>query len=396
MHISMQSRAILLVALVEALGAGSRPIAEAQPPLRSPRVELIKELAVGQVDGPPEYAFGRIQALAATRAGSFFVFDASDTQIRRYNAQGVFLGKVGRSGAGPGEYRYASAMATHGDSLLLVYDPSNARISIFDTSGTYRQQLSFSRFTLSGDKAVVLDRSGRLAVRMSKSGGLVEGPDFQSQYLWMRLDGTVLDSVSLPSPAIEGGMGYVLMTSDGPRYNFPIETVFALLPDRSLVSGRTSAYKISIAPPNGPSVLVERAVPPIRIAGAERDEWEAWNRYFSSRPQSPPPRPLPQNKPYFRDLLADDIGRLWVHRYSEATKRSIPPRPAGDARPLLTIRERNTYDVFSPRGKELGTVELAPHTILIAIRGDRIYVRREAEGGEYILERYALKGLASP
>ena len=44
----------------------------------------------------------------------------------------------------------------------------------------------------------------------------------------------------------------------------------------------------------------------------------------------------------------------------------------------------------------MGTVELEPHTVLLDVRGDRIYVRREAEGGEYVIERRVLKGLARP
>jgi len=284
----------------------------------------------------------------------------------------------------------------HGDSLLLVYDPANARIAIFDSAGIYRRQISFSRFTFWGEKALGIDRAGRIAVRASRSGGLVEGPEVQSQYLWMQLDTRLLDSLPLPSPAIEGGMGFVLMTADGPRYNFPIETVFALFPDGGLVSGRTSAYRISVTPRQGAPIVIERAVSPVRIAGEEREEWEAYMRYFASRPQSRPPRPLPQTKPFFRDLLTDEAGRIWVHRYAVGEKRSIPPRPAGDARPLLTVREHNTYDLFSSRGVELGTVELEPHTILLAIRGNHVWVRREAEGGEYLVERYQVQGLSTP
>ena len=247
------------------LPATSPVLAAAQPPLRSSKVELIKELAVGKADGPPEYAFGRVGPLAATRSGTFFLFDASDTQIRRYDAQGRFQGLVGRSGAGPGEYRYVEDIALHGDSLLLVGDPANARIVIFDTTGRYRRQITFSRFVYLSDNSFRVDNSGRLAVRASLTGGLVEGPNVQSQYLWVRLDGTVLDSLPLPATAIEGGMGFVLMSADGPRYNFPVETVFTLLPDGRLVSGRTSAYRITVSGPPGPPTVIERRVPPIPL-----------------------------------------------------------------------------------------------------------------------------------
>lgn len=49
---------------------------------------LVHELTVGALDGPPEYALGRIQRIAAEPGGAFYVYDDGDTQIRRYDARG--------------------------------------------------------------------------------------------------------------------------------------------------------------------------------------------------------------------------------------------------------------------------------------------------------------------
>ena len=50
----------------------------------------------------------------------------------------------------------------------------------------------------------------------------------------------------------------------------------------------------------------------------------------------------------------------------------VPPRPPGDRRPLLTWKERNTFDVFSSTGAYLGRVQLPAESILLAIRDNRL------------------------
>ncbi|HET9276482.1 MAG TPA: hypothetical protein VFN96_10460 [Gemmatimonadales bacterium] len=283
-------------------------------------------------------------------------------------------------------------LALHGDSLLLVYDPMNSRISIFDTAGRYRRQIGFQRFLFQMDDAFAVLGSGELAVRVSLTGELAEGRDVKSQYLLVALDGSVLDSIPLPSPAVEGYLGFLLLTADGERHSFPIETVFALLPDGRLVSGRTSRYLVTVSPGGAPASTIKRRIPPVPLSGKERSEWEAWLRYFERRGSQE--NPLPRQKPAFRDLRVDESGRIWVHRYVKGVPRDIPPRPAGDRRPLLTVREPNTFDLFRPEGKFLGTVELPPQTRLLSVRGDQVYVLREAEGGENLIERYSIEGLA--
>lgn len=91
---------LLWLTLVPATNRPPRAV-PGPPPSQARTLELVKELSIGATDGRPEYAFGRIDVLTPTAAQAFFIFDGSDTQIRRYNAQGNFSGLVGRSGSGP-------------------------------------------------------------------------------------------------------------------------------------------------------------------------------------------------------------------------------------------------------------------------------------------------------
>lgn len=78
-------------------------------------VRLVEEFSVGQVDGPTEYAFGRLDRIAVAPGGAFYTYDANDTQIRRYDAKGKYANAIGRKGGGPGEYQSVAAMAVTRD-----------------------------------------------------------------------------------------------------------------------------------------------------------------------------------------------------------------------------------------------------------------------------------------
>ena len=67
----------------------------------------------------------------------------------------------------------------------------------------------------------------------------------------------------------------------------------------------------------------------------------------------------PNNKPFYNDLLGDDLGRIWVSRSSSSWD-------AGE-------QDQNLYDLFSSEGVWLGQVE-SPGQIM-HVRGDHAYMR---------------------
>ena len=111
-----------------------------------------------------------------------------------------------------------------------------------------------------------------------------------------------------------------------------------------------------------------------------------WVEYFRTQPARAVTYELPRTKPAIRELRSDHLGRVWVDVFVQAEKRNEPPRPAGDVRPILTWKERTTYDVFAATGGYLGRVALPAQSILLAIRGDRLYtLTRGPEGEERIV-----------
>ncbi|NOT06813.1 MAG: hypothetical protein HOP28_01270 [Gemmatimonadales bacterium] len=352
---------------------------------------LSREISVGTPDGPPEYALGLVDQMAVLPSGGFVLFDLSDTQIRRYDRNGLYVGPVGRSGAGPGEYRQVLGMAMHGDSLLLVYDPGNARIAIFDTAGKYRRQVGLRGSAHFGDKEFFVDALRRISILYARGRPTSAGERWATQYVRYRVDGTVIDSILTRNQSF--GMAFHLNTADGMRSSFVDETIFAPLPAGGLATARSTTYRISVEPEGGTKSVIERPSPQLPIEGKERDEWEAWARYNASRPDASGIAKIPRTKPPIRDLFVDHLGRIWVDVYTTAAKQNIPPRPAGDPRPLLTIRETTTYEIFQPSGAFLGRVVLPQASVLLAVHGDRVWVKSEVTRGENVLVRYRVTGL---
>ncbi len=68
-----------------------------------------------------------------------------NTRLRYYDASGKQLRVSGRSGAGPGEFRQISTLCrTRGDTVA-ASDPGNARITLFDKSGTIVREVPVGR-----------------------------------------------------------------------------------------------------------------------------------------------------------------------------------------------------------------------------------------------------------
>lgn len=363
-------------------------------PLWGETVRLTRELTFGDLNGPEEYAFGSIEYLAVDRSGTMYVFDVNDAQIRQYDAKAKFLGLVGRKGSGPGEYQYPSGMSIVQDSLLVVCDPSNGRISVFGPDRKLRRNVPWTR----RGRSCTADWQDRLylavparAMRAQEEAGL----NASMQYIRLRPDGTVIDSILVGSSETKGRK-FVLMSPAGPRYSFPQERVYAAYRRGGVIGGHTPSYRFFVRETSGPVRLIERTHRPVPLAGPEREEWLAYVEHFKRRDGIDLKYDIPTVKPAFRGLSSDDSGRIWVHLYVAAEKRPPTPRSPGATGPRLTWRERNTYDVFSATGAYLGRIPLEHEAEMLTIRGDRIYVREKGPDWEDRISVYRLPGTPRP
>ena len=357
------------------------------PPVWGPNVRLVQDLAIGRLDGPPEYALGRIYIAAPEPSGAVYLFDANDTQIRRYDATGRFTGRIGRKGGGPGEYEYVGGMAVDKQGRLVVYDAGTRRISHFGSDGKLLAEKTINR---SAYNSFFVDSAGRMYLIVSASR-VMEGAGAQLQYLRLTPEGNVLDSI--PLPRLTAGTpprnGFALSTSDGMRMNFIDENFTAPYLTGGVVAAASRSYRILVNDGSRRSMVIERRTEPVRLGTDERAQWLEWAD--SMRLRGSGPFDIPREKPFLRGLRTDHSGRIWADVYVDAEKRTNLPRVRPDGgKQILHWRERTTYDVFSPAGQYLGRVALPAETVLLAIQGNRLYTRGRGPDDEERIVVYRL------
>jgi 6-bladed beta-propeller len=349
---------------------------------------------IGELDGAPEFAFGDVIAIAARRDSAFYVCDRNDTSIRLYDARGGFVRAIGRKGAGPAEYSLCHFLSIVGDSVLWVGDLYNGRFVGFGLDGTDAGVVRGGDYS----NPQRVDQRGRfwwMRIRVDRA----VGADWQVHTITDR-SLTPLDSLTVP-PRYFGDRQtrpFAIGTTEGVYLSVPKDTLWSITPDDELLRAFPTAYRVTRTGGSRPALEIVREAVPVRYEPAEHAEWQAYREYAlvahraynAGRPVTYDP--IPDTKPLLRAVLGDDLGRIWVQVHVRAEKRDIPPRPSGNRRPLLTWRERNTYDLFDGEsGGYIGRVAFPYATELMTIRGDRVWLREEGESGEQLIGVYDLR-----
>jgi hypothetical protein len=135
------------------------------------------------------------QILRDSRGHSYLTFHGwSDKQILRYDSVGRLLGRIGRNGEGPGEYRMTStAYIGPGDSLY-VY--AERRVIVYDPDGKFARTFRIGS-GLFGGQPIGTTRAGT-TLFLPRSFG-EEHPDIVSR---VDSSGAFLDSFPIFSPKI--------------------------------------------------------------------------------------------------------------------------------------------------------------------------------------------------
>lgn len=102
--------------------------------------EPTRQVTTGTVIPPtgPEYAFEHVLGIEVGPDGSILILDPTQKALLRFSPRGEYQGRLGRSGAGPGEFNWPVRMGMLKDQLW-VLDAQLMRISVFD------KHLAFSR-----------------------------------------------------------------------------------------------------------------------------------------------------------------------------------------------------------------------------------------------------------
>jgi hypothetical protein len=268
-----------------------------------------------------------------------------------------------------------------------VYDPSALRVSYFTPDGKYLEMTQLKRPLTLTTGQLRSDGDDNLLMRatfvMTEKGGAPLAPA-QQQVVRVAANGRLVDSMPLPQfPAIAEASINPLV-----RRGSYFES-----PAGSIVFGKGDDYRFTIQPFVGPPRVVETAWKPVAVVDEERAQLVARAEEGSRRESSHPSFSIPKVKPAYRELFADQDGRIWVDLYAPAERRNLPRDTSKSALPPLDWRQSPTFDVFDPVGRYLGNVTLPYGSSLWAARGNRVYAKSTGPEGESRLIAYELTGI---
>ncbi|MXW16683.1 MAG: hypothetical protein F4X60_09185 [Gemmatimonadetes bacterium] len=365
------------------------PIATAVTPLWSPgegwTVDDEPLVEIGSVSGAPEYQFAKAVAAVRLASGDIVVADYGASELRRYDAEGVFIWSAGREGEGPGEFESLDFVAAMPGDSLVTYDWVLMRIQVFDPDGrlarTLRAELPSAIAPPGGsapDRPVgVVD--GRLIVRFAEmadvaSTGIVRWVNY-------RLVALDLGDGSATSLIVVGGEEVDLARRDDGglddgRY------VFFNLPEFGAAAGPVAvidseAWRVRLVSPLDGAIerIIRREVEPpeatdavyeahlegivgmVAGAGAPAEQVDFVRRMWREYPRA-------ATLPVLRSVHVDAGGNIWLAPYYIAGAEPPP------------------FEVFAPDGTWLGKVALPPGL-------ERAFIQYQAPymeiGDDYVL-----------
>ena len=287
--------------------------------------------------------------------GGIVVVNRGSAEIRKFSADGAFVGAVGGYGEGPGEFSNVQQMELVGDSLLVrdIY-----RATLFDPALRYVRTLEME----SGTRSVRHLGDGNMLVRVVTDYpdvyGVVRPPEALLVY---DLEGVRLDSIGW-TPGSEEYVTEALMA-------FPLFGQASVLDTHGdrIFLGASDRMQIEEIDSDGDTVRILR-VPdyPLTLTSqeVEAERTARLNPPLPPGATSLPPffveaiegMPSPETRPAYADMLVDATGAVWLRPFRAISERDGPER----------------WQVLGADGRWLGGVEIPENFLVREIGVDEI------------------------
>ena len=344
---------------------------------------LVPEVSIGVMEGPDEFIIGDPHALAVTWDGTILILDTQLPVLRAFAPDGSYLRNIGRDGSGPGEYAGPDGTGVLLDGRIVVRDPPNARIAVFDADGEYLYQWPLSGGFNSDQRHHVDAAGNHYAICLLDRS--MSPWDWKFGLIRYSSTGEILDTI--PSPTWEYDYPKLTASRENSRSVTPVPfsptTSWSFSPKGYMVGGVSTDYRIDLFPPDGPVLRIEREWVPVPVSPAEADVQrrrviQRFQRQYGSWRWNGPD--IPDTKPPFKDIFVSWEGDIWVSLTTEVipimSEAEAREEEAASGRTPLRFREPVAFDVFDSNGRFLGPVKVPesfrtePEPI---IRGDHVW-----------------------
>lgn len=354
---------------------------------------------IGTREGPATALFGEIYSFQPTPWGELLVQDLQDEDIRRFSADGRFLGYLSRAGQGPGETELAPDLAASDDGRVASYDLGNRRITIFREDGSVRSvRLPEGRPRYHVD-ALSFHVDGTLWVAvnsMTPMGGSVAHP----RPIFARVDstGSLVDTVWTERRFTRGcpTLSNWRMSAgfwEDQREPFVPKVEWTLGRNGTLVVGCPAKYRFEVFSSDGGRTVVSR-------------EWTSWTVPDEARAfQGGRGFRVPAIRPAYASLTVPGDGRIWVwpNQPLVPVEATAEIRQQTGLETTWRLSHQGSFDVFTEEGEWLATVALPeearhsgfPTEPSVVIRGDTIWAVGEDSYEVQTVRKYVVQGLTA-
>ncbi len=309
------------------------------------QIRLEQVLLIDDENLPEDNYFQNPMGMTSSPDGRLFVADYKAHHIKTFDAEGKFLGVIGREGQGPGELNGPYRICYFGNELL-VYELRARRFSVFKLDGT----------PLRNTQVNMLDGSPR-GIRALPDGRILM--EKEKTYLWRetRPQECILKLLSSDLKTIKVIFEYEIWRNryitEPQRTNIPqpfyTDMVWEVMPDGRIIIGLSENYEILFfSPDKGKLGGFQHDYKPVKVTKNERDEWFGGMTYNigSVIKKGAPPHiskntKFPKNKPAFHDIKVDAEGNILVFVHTEGINYDY-----------------TFFDAFDPHGRFISRVEV--------------------------------------
>lgn len=356
---------------------------------------LVREMAIAP-DIDDVSLFTNVSEFDVDRRGRLWVYDASSNSIFLFGPDGTLIRRIGRQGAGPGEFNRNNGMVVRADDGLAILDASNGRVSFISPDGEYERGWTIPT-GFNTNNGLRTDRAGRYYLVRP-----VTAPR----------EGEILGRMGLVRLLDEGAWGDSLVAVDLPvqrdvyvarREGSTSSTIsryaanyhWTWHPDGHFIAAHGGRGEIYLERPGQP-LIIRRELEVVPVPSEERAQ-ERESIIYNMRQTEPGwtwrgPE-LPSAKAPVMGLFVARDGRLWVRvaAPSEPIPAAELPVTRDTLRPVVRYRTPVVYEVFEPTGTFLGRIALPPRTTLMEADGDTVWAIQRDEDDLQAVARFRVE-----
>ncbi|MCB0717699.1 MAG: hypothetical protein KDD65_04600 [Bacteroidetes bacterium] len=328
-------------------------------------------LTIGEIEGEPEYLFGRVGDATRLSDGTIVVTDYGAKEVRQYDPNGRFIRSVGSVGEGPGQFDTPFHVQKLGGDFV-VFDAQYDRYVRFRADGSHVDTIILQPADVEPPApspfqivdSTLFAYAGTLLMRYDDTGFLMEDT---VRYFHYDVDGALLGTISKVAASQRWGVnsGGVVAFPQVPFYSSPS----GVASNGRFFFGSGRVPVVDVWTNDGKQVARIEWHEPIRHVDAAlrrqfenyiRSEYPPGSRNHDRYEQYLNETYYPDSLPVYDDMLADPGVGVWIKRYSvpwdERNEWTVISAPAGQP-PVGPTAEVSLPDRFKP-------LEVGPEYVL--------------------------------